>query len=273
MKVTIFTSYTNPDERKDPWKEAMSCFEDIADEVIVVGKDIPYEFEWTIWNKEFQRAFDEASGDWVIRMDIDYFIHEKDIQNLKNNLFKFKEYPGIIFPQYQFFIPTKYSYHTNLCLAVNKTNFPNIKLNGGTDKILPTINNKILDYKKLPWLDIPIWQYDGIFRTKEIIAEDRARFARAWHRYSDNYNKRGGPTKELAYDAWFNFQKKRFKNHVFPVKIDDHPKYIKESLKNLKENQFGYSAFGITESVSPVIFDYFRSYRNKTIFKIKSKRI
>ena len=58
----------------------MSCFEDIADEVIVAGKDIPYEFEWTIWNKEFQRAFDEASGDWVIRMDIDYFIHEKDIK-------------------------------------------------------------------------------------------------------------------------------------------------------------------------------------------------
>ena len=68
--------------------------------------------------------------------------------------------------------------------------------------------------------------------------------------------------------------KKRFKNHVFfSVKIEDHPKYIKESLKNLNENQFGYSAFGIAESVSPVIFDYFRSYRNKTIFKIKIKRI
>ena len=271
MKLSVFTSMTDPESRNDPYKEALECYEDFADELVIVGEDWPYEFKFDKIGQIFQEGFEKSTGDWVIRMDIDYFVHEKQIQKLKNNLIKYKEYPGVVFPQYQFFVPTKYSYHTNLCLAVNKTKFPDIKLNGGTDKILPTINNKILNFKKLPWLDVPIWQYDGIFRTKNIIAEDRARFARAWHRYSNNYDKRGGPTKELAYDAWFNFQKTRFKNHIFNVNIQDHPKYIKERLKDLKENQFGYSAFGIAESVSPSIFDYLKSYKNKSFFKIKSK--
>ena len=37
MKVSIFTTMTNPEERMDPWKEALNCYESIADEVIVVG--------------------------------------------------------------------------------------------------------------------------------------------------------------------------------------------------------------------------------------------
>ena len=32
-KLSIATSYTNPEERMDPWKEALSCYEDLADEV------------------------------------------------------------------------------------------------------------------------------------------------------------------------------------------------------------------------------------------------
>ena len=29
---------TNPELRMDPWKEALSCYEDFADEVVTVGK-------------------------------------------------------------------------------------------------------------------------------------------------------------------------------------------------------------------------------------------
>ena len=27
MKISIFTSMTNPEERQDPWKEAIQCYE------------------------------------------------------------------------------------------------------------------------------------------------------------------------------------------------------------------------------------------------------
>ena len=40
MKLSIFTSMTNPEQRKDPWKEATKCYEDFADELTIVGKKL-----------------------------------------------------------------------------------------------------------------------------------------------------------------------------------------------------------------------------------------
>ena len=37
---------TKPDERMDPWKEALNCYNDFADEVIVVGKQWKQEFSF-----------------------------------------------------------------------------------------------------------------------------------------------------------------------------------------------------------------------------------
>lgn len=37
---------TNPQERMDPFKEALNCYEDFADEVIQVGDDWPEEFSF-----------------------------------------------------------------------------------------------------------------------------------------------------------------------------------------------------------------------------------
>ena len=30
MKISIFTTMTNPDERMDPWKEALNCYKDFG---------------------------------------------------------------------------------------------------------------------------------------------------------------------------------------------------------------------------------------------------
>ena len=37
---------TNPEERGDPWKEALTCYESYSDEIIKVGLDWPYEFKF-----------------------------------------------------------------------------------------------------------------------------------------------------------------------------------------------------------------------------------
>ena len=55
MKISIFTSMTNPEERQDPWKEAIQCYEDLADELITVGDDWPYEFKFDHIGKPFKR--------------------------------------------------------------------------------------------------------------------------------------------------------------------------------------------------------------------------
>ena len=84
--ISIVTTMTDPDLRQDPWKEALDCYNSFADEVIIVGSDWPYEFKWDEIGKTFQEGFDKASGDWIIRMDLDYFFHQDDFLNIKRIL-------------------------------------------------------------------------------------------------------------------------------------------------------------------------------------------
>tara|TARA_B110000008_G_C16820333_1_gene504413 strand:+ start:100 stop:933 length:834 start_codon:yes stop_codon:yes gene_type:complete len=245
MKITVATTYTNPEERRDPWKEALSCYEDFADEIVVTGSDWPHDFSWELIGETFNKGFKEASGDWVMRMDIDYFIHEKQINNLKKSLIKYSDYPAICFPQYQFFIPSRFHLKTRLCIALNKKSFPNIKLNGGGDMCLATLNSTLIQPKDIPNVNIPIYQYDSMFRTKKLIALDRSRFASAWFKYFGEYGDRGGSSPDIAYEYWYKNIMKKFSFHTNKINIDNHPKYIKEKLKNLNQDQFGYDGFGL----------------------------
>ena len=54
--LSIFTTMTNPETRNDPWREAISCYEFFANEVVVVGDDWPEEFTWDHIGKTFQEG-------------------------------------------------------------------------------------------------------------------------------------------------------------------------------------------------------------------------
>ena len=263
MKISIFTTMTNPEERMDPWKEATNCYEEFADEVIITGKDWPYEFTWDHIGKTFHEGFEKTSGEWAIRMDLDYFFHEKHINILRDKLKKYNEYPAVSFPQYQIFTPERYQVKTKLCIAINKKKYPNIKLNGGGDLCDPTLNGKQIKHSDVPFVNIPVWQYDSVFRTKEVISDDRARFARAWNRYFNNWEERGGPTPPEAFDAWFKMIEERYKKHVHKLKIRQHPVYIQEKLLTLSENTFGYNLFGLKNNTKFDRLELLKSNKNK----------
>ena len=176
---------------------------------------------------------------------------------------KYSTSPAIAFPQYQFFTPDRYQLKTKICLALNKKKFPEIKLNGGGDLVLPTLDNKLIEVSDVPNSRIPIYQYDSTFRTKKIIAEDRARFARAWYRQFGNYGNRGGETPELAFEAWFSMIKRRYAKLLLEFKMKNHPKYICDDLNNLKQEEFGYSAFGLSEIAKRPIINYLKGYKDK----------
>lgn len=262
MNISIFTTYTNPEKRNDPWKEAIRCYEEFSDEVIVKGENWPEEFKWDQIGKTFQEGFDDSTGDWAIRMDIDYFFHEKYIDKLPKVLEKYNDFPGIVFPQYQFFTADRFQLKTRLCLALNKKRFPNIKLNGGGDLCLATLNGKLLSIDKMPNVNIPIYQYDSMFRTKEIISYDRARFARAWNRFFENYGNRGGNSEKEAFEAWFHDIGIKYKKHTNLIKRHNHPKYIIEKISNINEDQFGYDAFGLKNQTRRSIYDYLKGKKN-----------
>ena len=268
-KVSIITTMTDPDSRKDPWKEALQCYNDIADEVIVVGEDWPDEFDWSHIGKTFQEGFDKATGDWVIRMDLDYFFHENDIAKIRKMLQRFKNYPIVSFPQYQFFSKSRRSLRTLIGIAVNKSSYPKIKLDGGGDLCLPTLNNKLLDPFNNPISKYPLYQYDSFFRNKDLIASDRARFSRAWFREFGNYGDRGGPTETEAFEAWIEMIKNKINNHIYSFNPNKHPKYIKERIKNIEQDAFGSNVFGIEYPKKN--YDFIKGVKKniKNIFKKK----
>ena len=47
----------------------------------------------------------------------------------------------------------------------------------------PTLNGIDLNPYKLPLAKSPIWNYDMMFKSKEIIAKERLRFGNAWFSY------------------------------------------------------------------------------------------
>jgi len=245
MKISFNTSYTNPESRNDPWKEAMNCYHYFSDEVIVTGENWPEEFKFSLIGEIFQEGFEKSEGDWVIHMDIDNFIHEEDRDKLFRDLKKFNDFPAISFQKFQFFNPNKFSLKSRMLIALNKSKFPNLKLNGGGDLCQPTLNGKSLEIEKLPKSYIPIWNYDSIFKTKNIISQDRARFARAWYREFGNYGDRGGPTETEAFNAWSKMISNRLSFHVHNMNINQHPKFIKESLKEINDSYFGFNNFEI----------------------------
>ena len=147
MKISVITSYTNPEERMDPWKEALECYENFADEVVVTGQNLKDEFEFSDIGLMFQEGFDKAGGDWVVKMDIDTFLHEKDFNKLYSAMKKFSEYPAISLRKFQFFTPERYHMKSRMAMVVNKKKFKNIKFNGGGDGCDPTLNGILLNEK------------------------------------------------------------------------------------------------------------------------------
>ena len=247
----------------DPWEEAINCYEEFADEVIVLGENFKTEFEFSDFGPMFDEGFEKANGDWVIKMDIDTLIHEKDFEKLRRSLKDYSEYPGISLRKFQFFTPKRFHTKSRMGMVLNKKKFKNIKFNGGGDGCDPTVNNNHITEKNVPRIPVPFWNYDSVFKSKNIISKDRARFARAWNRYFNDWGNRGGPSEEEAYSAWIKMVSDRYIKHALRLKIDDHPKYIKNKLINLKDNQFGFDAFGMKGSIKPSFFEYLKSSKNK----------
>ena len=114
-----------------------------------------------------------------------------------------------------------------------------------------------------PYEKIVIWNYEAMFRTKDIIKKDRSRFARAWFNSFSNYGVRGGPTQEEAFEAWFKMIEDRYSYHYLKMKIDNHPKYIKSRLENIPDDQFGNSLFGLTNKKETIdIRKFQKAYKN-----------
>lgn len=271
MRLSIFTTVTRPTMRGDLFNEAFNCYEELADEVVVIdGDEIGYEvdretirgkhkkirwiekadyrwpdeFRWDLIGRQFQRGFEACTGDWVIHADLDFIWHENDFEAIRQACYDNRNKPAFAMLKRQFVLPDRFNVKSRLVTAVNKARYGDyIKFNSGGDLCQPSLDGKYLAPKDVSQTSIPIWNYDKILKTKEQITNDVGRMARAWERYFGEAKL--GYTDEEAYNEWYKMMKGRYsKPHEF-VPLKDHPKFMQNTIRNLTEDQFGYSGFGI----------------------------
>lgn len=259
MRLSIFTTATNPAKRGDDYHDAINCYKDMADELIVVsgsnpnefkeGKarhiynEWPQEFSWELIGQQFQRGYEAATGDWVIHADLDFIFHEKDIQALREALEEHSNYPALSFYKWQFILPDRYNLKSRLVLAVNKKKFGNkIKFNGGGDLCQPTLNGDTIELGEVPQSGIAFYNYEKMTKTKEQITDDVERMDDAYLRH---FGQTLYSTDELtAWEGWLQMAQGRFNKPQQEIPLSAHPKYVQHTIEHLTEDQWGHSGFG-----------------------------
>lgn len=275
MKLSVFTTITDSQRRGDLWRQASDCYEDLADEVVVVDgtyrfpttkdqfigelqgeghnkvvlNEWPKEFMWDFIGQQFQRGYEACTGDWVIHADLDFIFHEDDFDKIRNACVDWNEYPALTFNKRQFILPDRYNVKSRLVLAVNKRKFGDrIKFNSGSDLCQPSLDGNYISTNDVPNLKIPFYNYEKLLKTKEQIMEDQGRMERAYFRYFGQYQMGSNGTDEDAFQKWYETQKRKLKKPHQKIDLYQHPKYMQDTIEKLKPHQFGHSMFGYKEN-------------------------
>ena len=87
----------------------------------------------------------------------------------------------------------------------------------------------------------PVYNYDCTFRTEDFQRGEFWRFSKAYHRYFKEWT--FGSTKEKAFKTFIGMMKGRFNRSPYK-NFTDHPKYIRDRIINIKEEELGYDGWG-----------------------------
>ena len=271
MKISIFTTVTNPVERGDNHLDALRCYKDLADDVVVVnGGDTvsldfnleprvdvinkwPEEFDWPFIGQQFQRGYEACTGDWVIHADLDFIFHEKDFEAIRNACEANPDAPALSLWKFQFILPDRYNLKSRLVVAVNKGKYGDrIRFDSGKDLCQPSLDGVELKPDNVPEARVSFYNYEKILKTKEQVMADQGRMERAYMRHFKRYQMSADGSDQDSYDCWLRMQLGRFNKPQKHISLSDHPIYMQETIKNLQPEQFGYSAHGNLAN------DYFR---------------
>lgn len=263
IKLSIFTTVTTPVLRGDNLASAFSCYQELADEVIVVdgspkdlrgtshGKlkyvysDWPPEFDWPLIGQQFQKGYEAATGDWVIHADIDFIFHEKDFENIRKSMEVHNDAPALSFLKWQFILPDRYNLKSRLVIAVNKAKFGDrIRFDSGGDLCQPSLDGQEIKPDYTHESGVEFYNYEKMRKNLDQVMDDAGRMARAWRRHFGNH-KLGGDDDESAFEEWAKMMKGRFTRPSREVELSAHPKFIQDEIRALRPEQFGYEGFGM----------------------------
>lgn len=262
MRLSIFTTCTDPIERQDPFVEAMKSYLDLADEVVLVDGSYDYDkffkflqqtfteaemakikvvksfwpqiFAWPFIGRQFQKGYEACTGDWAIHADLDYIFHEDDVPKIRQLFESRSDQMAFSFWKYQFLLVDRYNIKSRTVLAVNKAKFgKDIIFNAGGDMCQPSHKGKEIKAEDILEARIPFYNYDFCFKNLDVIQHDWKRFRAAWlNQFGTDF----GDFKDMMKGRWEGrgWQK---------IPLEAHPKYIQKRIKEIQPNQFGYNMF------------------------------
>jgi len=273
MKLSITTNITNPILRGDNYLEAIENYSKLADEVIVVDggstdgsldeieklgldnvKVVYYEWkhnwEWEQIPKSMNFGMEQCTGDWVIKMDIDRFFSEKYFDEIRSKL-EDSEKPVVSFMCYNFPLYNHYFCKGWRASGINKSKFGDqYKLGRATNEFLslshPVKVRDIKDgiYQGLYYttehlkIGVPMFNYDGTFKTREHVKY-------FWFRYWKAYNKyyKTGKTLKKVDEIkhWKKFHEAEIsRTHIYK---GEHPESLNKLIAGINPAQFGFDGW------------------------------
>lgn len=273
LKLSIFTTVTNPSIRGDNWRDALNCYQELADELIIIngGEDLglswykqpaggklgifdsewPKEFYWTFIGEQFQKGYEIASGDWVIHMDLDFLFHEKNFEKIRQACEENPEAPALSFWKWQFILPDRYNLKSRLVLAVNKKKYGDrIRFDSGGDLCQPSLDGKQISPDYTPEARVPVYNYEKMTKTADQIMDDCGRMDRAYNRHFNSWqlSDDGTGTDESCFNGYINLLKGRFRKPQEFLPLNGHPKFVQETITTLRPDQWGYNGLGLLDN-------------------------
>lgn len=233
---------------------------------IIKGHKWEYDFDWTILPKNLQVGYEACTKEWAFHFDTDYIFSEKNIEPLKDLIDK-TDLPAIEIKKLNVVLHNEWFTKDYYPLLVYKSAYSSVCYGIGIDEdhntksatFLRPIAKKGVGKDGIPYgdeirrarirvevSDIDIICYDFTFMTKEQITEQRYRFNKALQKYLKN---NWIVKKEDSFSQFMQMMKSRrgkckLEKHV-DVELDWHPQIIREKIKNLTPEQFGYNGFGL----------------------------
>jgi hypothetical protein len=287
MKLTILTTITNPSLRQDRWIEALSCYQDLADEVVIVDgseKKVlntnlhfgnkfkvvhlpwPYNWNWIELPRHLNAGLSQATGDWILKLDIDQLIHENDFQGLRQTLADLpSDCQGATMQKKSFTYQGKYfekggqeilfrndknirfgkniDKRTDLCFPIVVMGSEQVYYYGSNDHEAPQDSYDLLYGKSLKSMKtrFSYWNYDYFFKTEDFTRREFWRMSQAYEKYFGSFD--FGDSEEASFQKFLNMIKGRHDRSPYTADLSIHSKYIRKEVEELTPEQLGFNCW------------------------------
>lgn len=260
MKISVIGSFSS--ERKgDPWREWLDCYRTLADEVVLVydyketaiseylymksgapvetiNMDWPEEYSWSEFPRHNNAAYKKATGDWVLRFNVDYFMNNADFRRLREELRRVHA-PVITLNKFSIYGKNYFS-KGNMPMGIYKKIAGDVYAFGGVigetrDDLDGIIVYDHIGREGVPMgkaatnvyhTHIPFWNFDYTFKPMKTAHAHFSRMARAHNRYFQT----GlfGRTNEEAIELFRIAFAERKRRATQPVNLDVLPEAMRE---------------------------------------------